>query len=46
MKHKHKWTKPYMMSTVGMVKACRAKGYCPKRMKAVPPKHVQLAGRR
>lgn len=33
-KHKHRWTKPYFMSTVGLVKACRAPG-CPKRMKAV-----------
>jgi hypothetical protein len=33
-KHKHRWTKPHMMSTVGWVKACRAK-YCPTPMKAV-----------
>jgi hypothetical protein len=35
-KHKHRWTKPYFMSTVGRVKACKAPG-CPKRMKAVKP---------
>lgn len=39
-KHKHRWTTPHMMSTVGLVKACRAKG-CPIRMKAVKPKEVQ-----
>lgn len=32
--HKHRWTTPHLMSTVGYVKACRAKN-CPTPMKAV-----------
>lgn len=41
-KHKHRWTTPHLMSTVGYVKACRAKG-CPTPMKAVPPEKVRLS---
>lgn len=33
-RHKHRYGKPYFMSPVGMVKACRAPD-CPRRMKAV-----------
>lgn len=33
-KHRHRWTAPHLMSTVGYVKACRAK-HCPTPMKAV-----------
>lgn len=33
-KHRHRWARPYLMGTVGWVKACRAKD-CPRRMKAV-----------
>lgn len=40
-KHRHKWSKPYRMSTVGFVKACRTKGHCPQRMKAVSPEQMK-----
>lgn len=40
-RHKHRWTIPHLMSTVGWVKACRAK-HCPTPMKAVRPDQVRL----
>ena len=39
-RHRHRWSKPRVMSTVGMVKTCRAPG-CPKRTKAVKPWEVK-----
>jgi len=42
-KHRHRWSKPHFMSTVGWVKACKAKA-CPKRMKAVRSGVVLTAG--
>lgn len=33
-RHKHRWMPAHLMSTVGWVKACRARG-CPTPMKAV-----------
>lgn len=42
-RHRHRYSKPYFMSTVGLVKSCRAPN-CPKRMKAVRSGPVLTTG--
>ena len=42
-RHRHRYTKPRYLSTVGWVKACTAKA-CPRRMKAVHPDLVKVGG--